>query len=153
MLAATQPGHQYPGMGPQTSNRKPNSARPHCDSNDHCRHLPASAPIASSSSLQLDRQHVMNLYYKGLENASQFQKKSFKPDTVNARQLPFNQLADWMQNNHAACNRSAQEAIPEDVILYFTQHCLPTHAGTTTSKGDSSTRQLVQHKISPVQQA
>ena len=41
-----------------------------------------------------------------------------------------------MQLNYTACNRSAQEATPEDILVYFTQHWLPAHAGSITTEGE-----------------
>ena len=41
-----------------------------------------------------------------------------------------------MQLNYTACNRSVQEATPEDIMVYFTQHWLPAHAGSITTEGE-----------------
>ena len=40
-----------------------------------------------------------------------------------------------MQSKQAACNRAVQQATPEDILVYFTQHWLPTHAGSMTADG------------------
>ena len=41
-----------------------------------------------------------------------------------------------MQLNYTACNRSVQEATPEDIMVHFTQHWLPAHAGSITTEGE-----------------
>ena len=41
-----------------------------------------------------------------------------------------------MQSKQAACNRAGQQATPEDMLVYFTQHWLPTHAGSMTADGE-----------------
>ena len=56
-----------------------------------------------------------------------------------------------MQSKEAACNtgRSLQQATPEDTLVHFTQHWLPTSCRLPDSRwrAHSNFRQLVQHKI------
>ena len=78
----------------------------------------------------------MQLYGKGLAAAAQLQSKSVKAETLKTRHSAFRELSDWMQLNYTACNRSVQEATPEDIMVYFTQHWLPAHAGSITTEGE-----------------
>ena len=73
-------------------------------------------PTVSCSGPQLSNQQVIDLYGKGLTAAAELQKKSVKPETLRIRQRAFSELAGWMHSKHAACNRSAKEAIPEDIM-------------------------------------
>jgi len=38
---------------------------------------------------------------------------------------------DWLQRMH----RSMATAIPEDILVFLTQHWLPNHAGSSTTSG------------------
>ena len=40
-------------------------------------------------------------------------------------------LMDWLHCMH----RSMETAIPEDILVFFTQHWLPSHAGSSTLSG------------------
>ena len=56
-----------------------------------------------------------------------------KPETLSVRHSAFTELTRWMQ---AACNRAVQQGTPEDLLVYFTQHWLPTHAASMTADGE-----------------
>ena len=59
-----------------------------------------------------------------------------KPETLRVRHSAFTELTRWMQSKQAACNRAVQQATPEDLLVYFTQLWLPTHAGSMTADGE-----------------
>ena len=46
------------------------------------------------------------------------------------------ELADWLHSTHAASNRTVMSVIPEDILVYLTQHWLPNHAGSEAVTGD-----------------
>ena len=85
---------------------------------------------------QQSQQEVADLYDKGLAAAAALQKQSVKADTLKTRQAALRELADWLQSKQAACNRTVHTAIPEDILVYFTQHWLPNHAGSATASGE-----------------
>jgi len=88
-------------------------------------------PTNSSNIPQLSQQAVADLYGKGL--AADLQRKAVKPDTLKTRQAAIRELADWLQSKQTACNRTVLTIIPEDILVYFTQHWLPNHAGSMTA--------------------
>ena len=89
-------------------------------------------PAVNSSSPQLSKHHVLDLYGEGLAAAAELQKKSEKPETLRARPSAF---TEWMQSKHAACNRKVEQATPDDIMVYRTQHRLP-HVGLVTADGE-----------------
>ena len=46
------------------------------------------------------------------------------------------ELADWLQQTHAASSRTVMTAIPEDILVCLAQHWLPSHAGSETAGRD-----------------
>ncbi len=58
-----------------------------------------------------------------------------KESTRKARTTAVRELADWLQTN-AIRKRSLLTVTPEDLLVYFTQHWLPNHAGSGTSAGE-----------------
>ena len=50
-----------------------------------------------------------------------------------ARTTAATELADWM---HATSSWNLQTAIPENIMVYLTQHWLPHHAGSSTPAGE-----------------
>ena len=54
-----------------------------------------------------------------------------KQSTVKARISVARELMDWLQSMH----RSMATAIPEDILVFFTQHWLPNHSGSPTPSG------------------
>ena len=78
----------------------------------------------------------MQLYGKGLAAAAQLKSESVKAETLKTRHSAFRELSDRMQLKYTACNRSVQEATPEEIMVYFTQHWLPAHAGSITTEGE-----------------
>lgn len=93
-------------------------------------------PTDLPNTAQQSQQQVADLYGKGLAAAAELQKQAVKPDTVKLRQSAIRELADWLQSKQAACNRTVHTAIPEDILVYLTQHWLPSHAGSITSNGE-----------------
>ena len=59
-----------------------------------------------------------------------------KERTRKARTTAVRELADWLQAAHATCRRTLLTATPEDLLVYFTQHWLPNHAGSGTTAGE-----------------
>ena len=95
------------------------------------------ATVASSSSAtQHSQQTVADLYGKGLAAAAELQKQAVKPETMKIRQAAIRELTNWLHSKQDACNRILQTAIPEDILVYFTQHWLPNHAGSMTNNGE-----------------
>ena len=90
------------------------------------------------STPQLSQHQVSHLYDKGLAVTSELQKKFVESETLRVRHIASdsNELTEWVQGKHAACNRSAQDATPEDIMVYFTQHWVPVHAGSMTMDGE-----------------
>ena len=70
-------------------------------------------------------------YEAGLQEAAAVQQQSVKQSTVKARISVARELMDWLQSMH----RFMATAIPEDILVLFTQHWLPNHAGSSTSSG------------------
>ena len=70
-------------------------------------------------------------YEAGLQEAAALQQQSMKQSTVKARISVARELMDWLQSMH----RSMVTAIPEDTLVFFTQHWLPNHAGSSTPAG------------------
>jgi len=71
-----------------------------------------------------------------LTEAASLQQKSVKESTRKARTTAVRELADWLQAAHATCRRTLLTATPEDLLVYFTQHWLPNHAGSGTAAGE-----------------
>ena len=90
-------------------------------------------PLDSSITAQQSQQHVADLSGKGLAAAAELQKQAVKTDTLKTQQPAIGELADWLQSKQAACNRTVHNAIPEDILVYLTQHWLPNHAGSSAS--------------------
>ena len=93
-------------------------------------------PINSSNTPQLSQQAVADLYGKGLAAAADLQRQAVKPNTLKTRQAATRELADWLQSKQPACNRTVLTVIPEDILVYFTQHWLPNHAGSMAADGE-----------------
>jgi len=93
-------------------------------------------PIHSSNTPQLSQQAVADLYGKGLAAVADLQREATKPDTLKTRQAAIRELTDWLQSKQTACNRTVLTVIPEDILVYFTQHWLPNHAGSMTADGE-----------------
>ena len=55
---------------------------------------------------------------------------------MKVRQSGMRELADWLHSTHAASSRTVMTAIPEDILVYLTQHWLPNHAGAGTTAGN-----------------
>ena len=78
------------------------------------RTAPTTAPVAP---------HLFNCTYQtGLAKAAALQQQSVKPSTVKARNTMARELMDWLHG----MNRTT----PEDILVFFTQHWLPHHAGS-----------------------
>jgi len=92
-------------------------------------------PPASLHTPQLGSQQRLDLYSKGLTEATSLQQKSVKESTRKARTTAVRKLADWLQAN-AICKRSLLTVTPEDLLVYLTQHWLPNHARSGTSAGE-----------------
>jgi len=93
-------------------------------------------PIHSSNTPQLSQQAVADLYGKGLAAVADLQREATKPDTLKTRQAAIRELTDWLQSKQTACNRTVLTVIPEDILVHFTQHWLPNHAGSMTADGE-----------------
>ena len=102
---------------------------------NHYSQLCATSITPHPTSAQLGPQHCLDLYSKGLTEAASLQQKSVKESTRKARTSAVRDLADWLQAN-AICKRSLLTVTSEDLLVYFTQHCLPNHAGSGTSAGE-----------------
>ena len=65
----------------------------------------------------------------------------------------MSELAEWLQTVNATGSKTLQTVIPEDMLVYFTQHWLPNHASSATkflNRGaHSSTKQLGRHQVTP----
>ena len=59
------------------------------------------------------------------------QQQSVKASIAKARSTIARELMDWLHCIH----RSRETAIPEDILVFFTQHWLPNHAGSSTLSG------------------
>ena len=92
--------------------------------------------VGSPKVPQQNQQAVADLSGKGLTAAAELQRQAVKPETLKTRQTAIRELADWLLSKQDACNRSLQTAIPEDILVYFTQHWLPNHAGSMTDNGE-----------------
>jgi len=55
------------------------------------------------------------------------------PDTLRTRLASIDKLVDWLPSKQAACNRTLLIVIPEDILVYLTQHWAPNHAGSMTA--------------------
>ena len=94
-------------------------------------HFSKCATVVGSPKVpQQNQQAVADLSGKGLTAAAELQRQAVKPETLKTRQTAIRELADWLLSKQDACNRSLQTAIPEDILVYFTQHWLPNHAGS-----------------------
>ncbi|KAL0026474.1 hypothetical protein WJX77_001252 [Trebouxia sp. C0004] len=96
---------------------------------NHYSQLCATSITPNSSAAQL------GLYSKGLTEAAKLQQKSAKDSTRQARTTAVKELADWLHAAYATCQRTLLTVTPEDLLVYFTQHLLPNHAGSGTAAG------------------
>jgi len=65
--------------------------------------------------------------------AADLQQQAVKAATVKARQAAVVELAERLNTTGI---RTMQSAIPEDMLVYLTQHWLPNHAESSTSAGE-----------------
>ena len=131
------------------NNRYPASENTPCTLVCCCRPLqaalPNSMPLHHPSQQQqhssAKQKPVLDLYGIGLAEATAAAdhelQKSVKPETLRVRHSAFSELSQLMQSKQAACNRSIHQATPEDMLVHFTQHWLPTHASSVTADGES----------------
>ena len=97
-----------------------------------------SIPAATTCIPMQRLQQSTYLYGKGLTAAASVQKEPVKATALKVRQAAVGEVADWVHSMHDATGRSIQTAIPEDILVYPTQHCLPNH-----DRSSASTRELV----------
>ena len=83
---------------------------------------------STSSTPKLSQQHCENLYNTSLATAADIQQKSVKSSTLKARRAAVKEVAEWMHSMHDVTGKTMLTAIPEDILVYFTQHWLPNHA-------------------------
>ena len=86
---------------------------------------------AIAISAKVDAHAFHSTYQQGLQEAAILQQQSVKQNTVKTRNTVARELMDWLQR----MNRSMASAIPEDILVFFTQHWLPNHAGSPTLSG------------------
>ena len=92
-------------------------------------HSGACCNSSGSKTPQLSQQAVADQYGKGLAAAADLQRTAVKLDTLKTRRAAIRELANWLQSKQAACNRT-------DILVYFTQHWLPSHAQCKTADGE-----------------
>ena len=102
----------------------------------HYTSLCATATTPAISSIQLSNSQRADPYDKGLTGAASIQRQSVKDSTSKAKTAVVRELADWLQAVHAADSRTLLTVTPEDMLVYFTQHWLPNHAGSATAEGN-----------------
>jgi len=85
---------------------------------------------------KLDTQECSNLYRKGLTAAASLQQQPVKASTLQIRKGAVTELAEWLQTVNASGSKTLQTVIPEDMLVYFTQHRLPNHAGSAIITGE-----------------
>ena len=88
---------------------------------------------STSSTPKLSQQHCENLYSTGLATAADIQQKLVKSSTLKARRAAVKEVAEWMHSMHDVTGWTMLTAIPEDILVYFTQHWLPNHARSSTA--------------------
>ena len=93
----------------------------------HSKHTPAHT--------QLNQQQCTSLYSQGLAAAANLQQQAVKPATLQARSGAAKELADWLFTTEAVTERTMLTAVPEDILVYLTEHWLPAHAGSSTMSG------------------
>ena len=98
----------------------------------HYRQL-CTTTIPANTSTDISHQECLDLYGQGLAAAASIQQKSVKDGTRNTKAAAARELGEWLQRTG---NRTMLTAIPEDILVYFTQHWLPNHAGSTTAAGE-----------------
>ena len=72
-------------------------------------------------------------YLLGLSKAYALQEQSVAVKTLQQRHKNARELAGWLHSTNIG--RTLHNCLPEDIMVYFTTHWLPTHAGTTTKTG------------------
>ena len=72
-------------------------------------------------------------YLQGLSKAHALQEQSVAAKTLQQQQSNARELADWLHSTNIG--RTLYNCLPEDIMVYFTTHWLPAHAGTTTKTG------------------
>ena len=90
----------------------------------------------TSSTPKLSLQHCESLYSKGLATAVDIQQKAMKASTLTASRAAAKELAEWMHSMHTVTGRTMLTAIPEDILVYLTQHWLLNLAGSSTAAGE-----------------
>lgn len=70
-------------------------------------------------------------YQQGLKAASALQQQAVKASTTKARGAVTRELMEWLNSMH----RPLATALPEDILVFLTQHWLPNHAGFPTATG------------------
>ena len=72
-------------------------------------------------------------YLMGLSRAYALQEQSVATKTLQQRHKNARELANWLHSTNIG--RTLHNCLPEDIMVYFTTHWLPNHAGTTTKTG------------------
>ena len=91
------------------------------------------APSSSKAAI-VDPCHSSDLYNKGPAAAAAMQKKSVSCN-VPVRSKTVAKLSFWLHTNRVADSRTSQDVMPENLLVVFTQHCLPNRAGLATGSG------------------
>ena len=95
-----------------------------------CPHDSSSNPTATNTGI-MDASTCQATYLLGLNQAQNLQAHSVAPKTPEQRHQNARELADWLHSSNTS--RTPQTCLPEDVMVYFTIHWLPNHAGSATN--------------------
>ena len=102
---------------------------PHCLSYLYA-HMTA-APTPQPNTGIMNTSTCQAPYLLGLNQAQNLQAHSVAPKTLKQRHQNARELADWLHSTNTG--RTLQTCLPEDVMVYFTTHWLPNHAGSVTN--------------------
>ena len=94
-------------------------------------------PSGTRPGPKLDPNQSSDLHSKGLAAAAAIQRMSVKISTLDARSKAVSELTSWLQTIHASDSKTLANIVPEDLLVYLTQHWLPNHAGSFTADGEA----------------
>ena len=78
-----------------------------------------------------------SIYLHGLADTAKLVDKAVKDATNRTRRKHVQEYMDWVGNLQLP--KSMQKVTPEDLCVYFTQHWIPRHAGSSVGEGRSVT--------------
>ena len=89
--------------------------------------------MCHSHGTTMDPDTCQATYLLGLSKAHALHEQSVAAKTLQQWHKNARELAGWLHSTNIG--QTLHSCLPEDIMVYFITHWLPTHAGTTTKTG------------------